>query len=478
MKRIFSIILALLMICLSLASCSSDGDDASGASDSSVITNSEDVSGLTIENLGDAEGNPREFTIMTRDTRDYYIYATEESLSAGRVEQETYKRNSEIESLYNIKFNVHQAGAHNAEAEWMNKLLAATGEYDLCTPQAWWKFHNSGVFYDIGAMPEIDLSEGHWYQGWNDEVTLNGKLFGVTGDATLEAYECMMVIFFNKTITNSHHLDMYELVDTGKWTGDKLIELGIQMSSGLDDDNANNDIWGMIGGLYTRRALLSGFGLQVAEKTSDGVINLIPDKEKVLAITDKVSDVIRSDAYSGSNDSERGDDYPSKFIAGKSVFLGACLWNGTQIKAGMTTGDYGIVPMPTYAEGDSYRSHIYNITYFAVPLSVKDVHASALILNALNYLSKDTIVNGFYDNVCKGQMAGSPDDVRMMDLCRDSISNDFAFTNVASAGKGMDLWLLIDNAVYSGSGVATAINTANVLRNYQEVEKILEAYYD
>ena len=149
--------------------------------------------------------------------------------------------------------------------------------------------------------------------------------------------------------------------------------------------------------------------------------------------------------------------------------------------AGCTTFQkirYGILPQPLYAEGDNYTSTLYGVSFFCIPKSVKDLHCSAVVLNAMNYLSNpdndlgnESLTYQYYDTIVMGQVAQQPDDARMLELIRDSVYVDFAFMYDAN----LKLYTQFFNAVKNDSSITTLLGTIeNSLP--EALAKLIEAY--
>ena len=161
---------------------------------------------------------------------------------------------------------------------------------------------------------------------------------------------------------------------------------------------------------------------------------------------------------------------------GNALFFSSALYLGTGLKG--TEVKYGILPQPLYAEGDNYTSTLYGVSFFCIPKSVKDLHCSAVVLNAMNYLSNpdndlgnESLTYQYYDTVVMGQVAQQPDDARMLELIRDSVYVDFAFMYDAN----LKLYTQFFNAVMNDSSITTLLGTIeNSLP--EALAKLIEAY--
>ncbi len=84
----------------------------------------------------------------------------------------------------------------------------------------------------------INLTQPWWYQGYVENMTVGDSLYMATGSATLTILENMGVIFFNKQMIADNDLpDPYELVNSGKWTLDAVMEGAKAVTSDLNQNN-------------------------------------------------------------------------------------------------------------------------------------------------------------------------------------------------------------------------------------------------
>ena len=82
-----------------------------------------------------------------------------------------------------------------------------------------------------------------------DELTINNKLFFMTGDLALSYLENAVCLFFNKEMWGNYNLDdPYALVKNGDWTIDKIMDITKQVSADLDNDGkyTDKDLYGYV----------------------------------------------------------------------------------------------------------------------------------------------------------------------------------------------------------------------------------------
>ncbi|MBQ8818451.1 MAG: hypothetical protein IJZ83_07730 [Clostridia bacterium] len=469
MKKLLSIFLAVLMLCGVFVGCSKETPEETEEAVSTV--GSTETEGLVAEDFGDAKGNPRDFMMLVRASRYRYLYA--ESDDADVVARASYERNITIEEMFNIALDITEVP--DAAANWNTILTASTGEFDLACFDYLYRVEEMGVLLNILEMPELDLSDDYWYQGWNDVGTVNGQLYSVAGDASNEMVENMSTVFFNKKKAKENNLDVYSIVDKGDWTLEQMRLISTKVATGQDDGDATNDTFGVMFDLHSVRMANACFGLVITEPTQNGYYRVVDDtniNERNFNIVLTFQDFVRNSGavqYSGDTARARETD---TFTSGKSLFFASALLVGERMKSKVNGWEYGVIPYPKFEKTADYGATVYGCSVFGVPKSVKDAHCSAVILNALNYFGSESNIAAFYDKVVLGRVADSYDDQRMLELIRTRIKVDFAFIHDENV---MTLFQRYGWAVTNGDAPASIFDSHKSTAE-SGLAKVLTAY--
>lgn len=479
MKKWICLTLSLLMLTGALFGCkkknNTDGDDTKAPD--SVSTTDPDGSGeetkkeLKFEDFS-ANGTKREFTMMVRNNRYHYLYCEKDD--PDRIKSETFKRNKYIEDNFGIKFNIFTP--KDTAKDWSSALDTSDGSYDLAVPDYWWGLEQNGYFINLLDRDELNFSDSYWYSGWNDNVTIAGKMYSAAGDGTLEILENIEVVFYNKTMAANQQLDMYSLVDSGKWTIDEMLRINALVSANLDDDDESNNVYGALYDVHSLRSQLFSAGLKLTEISKEnGAITLTADKQQNINVSQLVSRLIHSPytRYDTATARAGNNQGPTLFTNQKAMFYATALYLGTGLKASVKSFEYGIIPMPKYAEDDEYTSTTYGASPFAIPKSAKDLHCSAMILDAINYLSKDSIVNTMFEIVMKGQVAQQYDDARMIEFARSKVYVDFAW--IYDGASGITVFGAYHKAVTNNTSVTSELESVSG-PSQEALNKIMEYY--
>ena len=222
---------------------------------------------------------------------------------------------------------------------------------------------------------------------------------------------------------------MYGLVDNNEWTLEKMTEINRSVSQNLEDDDATNNIYGVMLDNHSVQSMHFSAGLVLSKISDNGAIEIagIADSDRNISVSEAITKLSHSLEADWENATARARSM-NNFINQKSFMFASALYIGRTIKAKNVTFDYGVIVMPKFdSEQEKYISTTYGASLFGIPKTAKDIHCSAVILNAMNYLSYDSIVYSFFDIVMKGQIAHQPQDAKIMDLARDTLYVDFAF---------------------------------------------------
>ena len=432
------LLLSLVMVLSVLVGCSRRNKDGSGTTENSQQTESSTEpivkKEMTFEDFGE-----REFNLMGRAGRTHYLYS--DGVSPDRIEQAAYSRNSYIEENFHIDLILVNGPTGSTSGKtgeaWSNALITSSGEYDLIVPDYWWKIEQTGYVENLLDLPrhEIDLSDEWWYDGWNSSTTINGKLFSIVGDAAMEVLENIEVSFFNKNMAANNGLNLYADVEEGTWTLEQMRAYSRMVALNLDEPGDTT----IYGSLYDQHsAIAQGYasGLKLININESGFPEANYNNPNNYDIIAKVASVIAEPSVNYEPKTARSVTFNiNTFMNGRALFYNTALYLGTRLKNGNLPFDYGVIPMPKYNEEQAdYISTIYGVSFFSIPTSVKDVHCSATILNALNWLShpngnlaKKSLTYEYLETVLKNQIADDEIDANMIQLARTNLYVDFAF---------------------------------------------------
>lgn len=352
-----------------------------------------------------------------------------------------YKRTVTVEE----KLGIDIVDLDITQAKAKTFLQAADTSFDLMTVDLAGTrgFFNENLVLDFNEMPNIDLSMPWWDQNAQEKLSIDGKLWYALSDFLITHLDNSRGLYFNKQLFTDLQLeDPYQLVRDGKWTLDKLREMGLQAVSDLDGNQVMNeyDRYGMTafanpGQLY--EAFLTASESEIMQQGSNGIPYFYCYEDRFLDVAEKLLAVFNTDDFTY---------YPPKdsittFMENRSLFLTWTLYAATQLRA-MDT-DFGILPLPKYDENQAdYWCVCPQPHTLMIPLHV-DQERTGTILEAMAYYSspyyngEESVTYAYFEKAVKGKTTRDAESLEMLDIIKNSISyliklDDSAMTNAIS----------------------------------------------
>ncbi len=436
MKKALALLLVLLTVLSLLCSC---GDTAAveteaqttavaDISEETTADNGLDEKGYVRDDLPDnINYNEEDVTLLywsDREHEEFYV----ESENGEVVNDSLFTRNTKVETRLNIKFSYESTPGNASNiSNFTNKVQAAykagNNDYDLIGVYSITagNLAVSGLLYDLNTCEAFEWEKPWWPQSLINDATINGKLFFCSGDISANTLYMMYVTFFNKQLLTDFNLeDPYELVDSGKWTLDKMF----QMCEGIySDANANGmtDI-GDLYGCYTFTlhldAFLAGAGITFIDASGDELaINEAFKSDKAVDIVSKLEDFFgKQDRAYLLTENKTVHQY---FSAGNSLFWTDRCRNSTIFRDNDVS--FGVVPPPKYNEDQTaYYSILGNpFSMYAIPCDTRQPEMMATVLECYASESYRTVSPALYEITMKYRYTDDSTSGRMFDITRD-----------------------------------------------------------
>ena len=419
------------------------------------------------------------YNILNGNTASWYSYTmvTAEETTGEPVNDAMYERVQRTNEFLNV--NVVETNINDSPTQLRNAVKAGTKDYDLalCTLMSDYAIALEGNVLELNSeVPGLDMSGVWWDQNSINDLTINNKLYFVTSDFDTTRFDSIRSLYFNKQLIESYGLeDPYEIVDSGKWTIDKFIEMAEKGVSDADGDGVMTDMdnYGYICyGELAADLLFRGAGVKYVDKDPEtGRLIDGTTGEKVIDVYSKVYKLlwggnttfdIRQARFS-SYLRGKGDRIQEElFTEGRILFYSECMaW--TRVLREMEA-DFGVLPPPKYDEAqDRYYSVMLNPYMQMIPATVEDPERSGHVLDVLAAASHDTVVDAYVNVTLSGKVARDADTVRMLRLVFDDLSYNIYFDKIPSRQA-------IQSSVSSGKE-----NLASTLKTMSKVtEKVLE----
>jgi len=483
-QRSMAIMLALLTLSGTLASCGSDGtgDNAQTSADTNTaeITAAETTTEENPEpTLPDLNYDGADFTYLIRGRemssyKELYIY--QEELNGEVVNDAVVNRNGQIEDKFGIVIKAVETAAENGDSELVQKYVLSNDptidvlsvKRDITGQHA-----KAGYLVDFNTIDHINLTARYWDANAATELEIAGKLYMMPSDISMSNLAAARFIFFNKKLLTDYSLDEpYQLVYDNKWTFDKMFEMSSKVSEDLNGDGKydHSDRYGMLTetGQFNGNVvhLMAGANQPIMTRDSKGMPVLNIMNERTQGIIEKV--------YKALSDPTAAIDYET---LGKTADLGSYphvynyarmelftndhflfLQNGLNIihQFSNMDSDFGIAPNPKYEESQDSYGHLNDMyaLIFSVPVTCSDTERAGAVLEYSAWLSSKVLRPAYYETTILNKRIRDERDVDMLDIISASCVYDIS--QIYSLGATQIIW-----TAYKEGGTLASTYAAN-----------------
>ncbi|MCR4905658.1 MAG: hypothetical protein K6A33_06210, partial [Clostridiales bacterium] len=352
-----------------------------------------------------------------------------------------FSREQKVEELYGC--SLEELKTQNNSGADMSKAVKA-GDH-VCDAAMVFDASVSGVLTQGVLLPwnelDLDLSNPWWDSAATEQYNFFGIQAAVSGAYSLYNYSTRHCYVFNSDLLESSApgTDLYSEVREGRWTVDRMYELGALGVLDLNGDGemkTADDQWGIVSSV-TRHysAMLAGAGVKYIGRDEEGnLLFAIPANEYAQNVISKLVQLnVGNDIYtSGTNDIGGGAESPV-FYNGRAMFIAAYVGEAARMRD--IEFNIGIVPPPKFTEDqDRYYSLVEGGAQCVLPktLAGEAAAAASVLLDAFAYYSFVESVPAYIDVVLMTKVARNEDSSEMLEACFDSSFYDLG-TGIWSA---------------------------------------------
>ncbi len=434
MKRFLNLFLCLVLIFTAFAACScgedepADSTSSASPSDASEAASTADESAEESVDDGDYEPNLPDkkfggeeviFLVRGDDSgifNNWDLVVSESNTDT--VNAAIEERNNYVESKYGVKIVDRRCGGSVNGGEMYTKILSDFNAQTTTYHVAYAPVYDAialapdGIFIDLNEAPNIDITAPWWDQKAMNSMSLAGRYYFGVGDISIQLYETLPCLVFNKDLAKQYNIEnMYELVEKGEWTLDKLYQIAKQVSVDADDITGPSvgDFFGIGGQNDNFQTYFRAAGCNTVELNRYG--------EPTLTLYSERNDRVLSDVYDMITDQEiflNCNDYVNTpgwiespiefvtggFIEGRILFYSDGLLHLDEFAD--VDFDFGILPLPKYdKEQDEYQHNIgvWGSSVVCIPENNPDLEMATIIVEALGAKSKSTVTVEFFEKV-------------------------------------------------------------------------------
>lgn len=499
LKRITAVLIALLMLVPTLASCSdntpAETKETTSQQETSQTAESTDASAdesetederikPNIPESADFGGDDITFlhwynpawTETVRQSRDIYA----EGITGEAINDAVYNRNVKIEDAYKVKIALQLEQSTDIASMVGQQVTAGDSTYDVVYQilSAAPALIQKSYFHNLFNVPNIDLEKPWWDQNSISSLSTMGILPLVSTSINVNDKDATAALAFNKTIASNNQLeDLYTLVREGKWTYDKLTEMAeaTYNDSNGDGTMTPDDVYGFLGGRDVIDSLYHGSGSQFITKNENDEFVFTFGTERDVDVISKGIDIVNSVWYFNHHAWKDQSDilYRQIFETGHGLFFWMRLDDVTNMRAG--DADFGIIPIPKYEEAqDKYYSlvsqHTTGLMSIPITCAGDELSEVGMVLEALAAESHYTLIPEYIETSLKTKNSRDAESADMLDIILGNRvfdpMNVYSFANFGDA--------IMDAADANNKDMASLIKSKEKLVN-KSIEKVLKA---
>ena len=499
LKRTMAMLIALLMLVPTLASCSNntpaESKETTAQQETAQTAESTDASAdesetederikPNIPESADFGGDTITFlhwyntawTETVRQSRDIYA----EGITGEAINDAVYNRNVKIEDAYKVKIALQLEQSTDIASMVGQQVTAGDSTYDVVYQllSAAPALIQKSYFHNLFNVPNIDLEKPWWDQNSISSLSTMGILPLVSTSINVNDKDATAALAFNKTIAENNQLeDLYTLVREGKWTYDKLTEMAeaTYNDSNGDGTMTPDDVYGFLGGRDVIDSLYHGSGSQFITKNENDEFVFTFGTERDVDVISKGIDIVNSVWYFNHHAWKDQSDilYRQIFETGHGLFFWMRLDDVTNMRAG--DADFGIIPIPKYEEAqDKYYSlvsqHTTGLMSIPITCAGDELSMVGMVLEALAAESHYTLIPEYIETSLKTKNSRDAESADMLDIILNNRvfdpMNVYSFANFGDA--------IMDAADANNKDMASLIKSKEKLVN-KSIEKVLKA---
>ena len=422
-KRIFSLLLALLMAvsALTAVSCGVAGDDpVDGEGTETSVETETDTPYSKLEK----EKYNREFSILLRDDcKDDFVV---EGMKGDVLGDSLYERNTVVAEDYGVTFSYQDKDYNGVNEAVKKQASGGPDDFDMYIghKSSYSNLAVNNYLVDLGKIDTIDLTGAWWDQGCYENLTIRGKTYVMTGDilpdSSMRISSCMV---FNKDLMTKLSKSVDDLNETtrnGGFTLDVLMSYCKDVTYDLNGDseiNYQNDRYCLTGWkMAAPYAMYYGAGGMFVNIV-DGEPELTYTDEEVTGRYEKLYNLIVGENAYYVTDVNLYDTMFDVFSEGRALFSTLTLRLISQYLSDMED-DYGILPEPKY---DTYQKEYLSFVNGSTSLVMiakneSDPSFVGAIMEAMATYNYSKVTPNMFQVVTKLQTAQDPESAAMVDL--------------------------------------------------------------
>ena len=334
-----------------------------------------------------------------------------------------FAKNSIVQEEYNIKLKLDLLPKSEQAVLIRNVVSSGDIPHDVYgIGYQYLSLAYEGLLLDLNTLEDLDFSKEWWDSNWNKSMGVTDQLYCASGDFSIQTQLSASAICFNKNLFETYDLEEpYELVRSGKWTYEKLLEYTHNFYVDLNEDGEMDveDQYGLTGWrAESAYSLFYSSGFSFGSNSKQNGLQLKYNSDKLNTAFEYVYRIWNEQQSYLNHGSSTTHSYSwDVFKDDRALFC-----DTTLSKIGLFLKDmkspYGILPLPKMnEEQENYASYIGRIIPLTcVSKAVSDPQRAGNIIEALCAVSYDRVTPDTFSIVTKLQNAHDADSGEMIDI--------------------------------------------------------------
>lgn len=368
-----------------------DNNNGTNGNNGNNGNNGSNGGGITDEStyLPNVDFEGYNFRVLHADGTGYFSAIDDEDADTTSIlHQAEVERDSEISDRFNIMIKDVWSDSYQITDFVIKDALNVSSSYDIGYLN---RIENAcdilsmNLAQDVKSMPMLDLTKEWYVQQANEEFSVFGKQFFVSGAYPEKPSSPQFL--FNKDFIREKNMDLpYDLILSGKWTIDRLMQyttVGYSNFNEYDNTIDGLDKFGYAGHDRSICYFYQGIGGKTTARTIDGSVVPILGSGNADTLYETVTEFFNHKANWTNTSLNAGDPTSSHrvFYDGRAMF---CYWiTATLNSCDIESFEYGLGILPMYStyQGRYYCPASSGITLF--PLNLEDPYTTGYLYESL-----------------------------------------------------------------------------------------------
>lgn len=436
------------------------------------------------------EDNRREFVMLIRSEEPYCTEFDVFEDSSLLLNQAIFRRNLAVENRLGVVLRMDPQVGNYPNAGKFNQMIRNSVNGNVVAWHAIAAYAGGGItsialqncFHNMNEIQYLDFTKSYWNQSISEQFTLDNQLYFQTGDISPQLLGQSVVFFENLAVANDFGIEsVYELVESGEWTHEKLLALSKQVYRDMNGNTRvdRDDLFGLIMPLNAQvDSFYASYNLPITELDENGTLKFAFHRDRVIEVYNALYTLLceSEDNVWAKKDyvDDVGSDYLQAFINGGALFTANRLYTATNYLNKME--NYAILPYPKFdtmqADYVTYSWDQYSLILVPSDIPAADLSFVGAVLEVMASNSQNIVTPAYYQLALKHRYSPNAESSRMLDYIYGHIRIEYCY--IRSLGDIPSPVYFLREQIQTGRNFITA----SYQSNYQKFSIAFEKQFE